>query len=316
LVIKAYRFTGETIVKLSSKLAQMRPRRSVIYMPSSNARALEKAKTLSADGLIFDLEDAVAPDMKIKSRTAAISAALSGAYGKREVLIRANGLDTPWGSDDIAAAASSGADGVVLPKVNSPGDVRRADEMLRSAGAPDALALWAMIETPAGVIAAANIAAANPRLSGLIVGTADLSKDLHCAHPADRGSMLLALQMCVLAARANDLFVLDGVHIDLDDEQGFEAVCRQGKALGFDGKTLIHPKQIDAANSVFRPSANEVRRAHRLVEAHKEALATGKGITLVEGRLVESLHVREAERLIAEADMISNLEKSAPGGQD
>jgi len=285
-----------------------RPRRSVIYMPSSNARALEKAKSLPADGVIFDLEDAVAPDAKIEARTAAVNAAQSGAYGKREVLIRVNSLDAPWGPDDIAAAASSGADGVVLPKVNCPGDVQRADKMLRNAGAPDALALWAMIETPAGVLSAANIAAANPRLSGLIVGTADLAKDLHCAHPADRGPMLLALQTCVLAARAHDLFVLDGVHIDLDDEQSFEAVCHQGKALGFDGKTLIHPKQIDTANSVFGPSDDAVRNAHRLVEAHKEALAAGKGITVVDGRLVESLHVREAERLIAAANLISDLE--------
>lgn len=292
-------------------LAQARPRRSVIYMPSSNARALEKAKSLSADGLIFDLEDAVAPDAKIEARTAAVNAAQSGAYGKREVLIRANGLDTTWGPDDVAAIASSGADGIVLPKVSDPNDVHHADKMLREAGAPDALTLWAMIETPAGVLSAANIVAANQRISGLIVGTADLAKDLHCAHPTDRGPMQMALQTCVLAARANNLFVLDGVHVDLGDDQGFEAVCHQGKALGFDGKTLIHPKQIETANSVFGPSDDEIRHARRLVEAHKDALAAGKGITVVDGRLVESLHVREAERLIAAAELISSLERSA-----
>lgn len=308
-------FAGVILVTSISNLSPARPRRSVIYMPSSNARALEKAKSLAADGLIFDLEDAVAPDAKTKARATAVAAAKSGAYEKREVFIRANGLDTPWGDDDIAAIASSGADGVVLPKVNGPDDVRRADKMLRSAGAPDDLVLWAMMETPAGILAAAAIAAASPRLSGLIVGTADLAKDLHCSHPADRWPMLSALQTCVLAARAHGLFILDGVHVDLDDDQGFEAVCRQGKALGFDGKTLIHPKQIAMANSVFGPSADEVAHAHRLVAAHKEALAAGKGITVVDSRLVESLHVREAERLIAAADLILDLEPDSTSGQ-
>jgi citrate lyase subunit beta / citryl-CoA lyase len=302
-------------VTSQSNSRRVRPRRSIIYMPSSNARALEKAKSLAADGLIFDLEDAVAPDVKVEARAAAVAAAKSGAYGKREVLIRVNGLDTPWGADDLAAVASSGANGVVLPKVNSPSDVHRADEALRDAGAPNALVLWAMMETPAGIIAAASIAAASSRLSGLIVGTADLAKDLHCAHPADRWPMLSALQTCVLAARAHGLFVLDGVHVDLDDEQGFETVCRQGKDLGFDGKTLIHPKQIAVANSVFGPSTEEVAHAQRLVEAHKKALDAGEGITVVDGRLVESLHVREAERLIAAADLISELERGSAAGQ-
>lgn len=298
----------------SSNSGRARPRRSMIYMPSSNARALEKAKTLSADGLIFDLEDAVAPEAKSSARTAAVAAAKSGAYGNREVLIRVNGLDTEWIAEDVNAVAASGAHGVVVPKVNGAEDVRRADQMLRDAGAPDGLALWAMMETPKGIISAAEIAA-GPRLAGMIAGTADLAKDLHCTHPSDRWPMLSALQACVLAARAYGLWVLDGVHVDLDDELGFEAACRQGKALGFDGKTLIHPKQIAGANKVFAPSVEDVERARRLVAAHKEALAAGKGITVVDGRLVESLHVFEAERLIAAAEMIAGLEQDAVTGQ-
>ena len=294
---------------------RMRPRRSIIYMPSSNARALEKAKTLPADGLIFDLEDAVAPDVKAIARAAAVTVAKSGAYGKREVLIRVNGLDTEWGADDLGAAATSQADGIILPKVNAPEDVRRADEILRYAGAPESLTLWAMIETPKGIIAAAGIAAACPRLVGMIAGTADLAKDLHCAHPADRWPMLAALQTCVLAARSHDLWVLDGVHVELDDESGFEAVCRQGKALGFDGKTLIHPKQIASANNIFAPAPDELDRARRIVTAHKQALVAGKGVAVVDGRLVESLHVREAERLIASADMIATLERESTASQ-
>ena len=292
-----------------------RPRRSMIYMPASNARALEKAKSLPADGLIFDLEDAVAPDAKSQARSAAVDAAQSQAYGAREVLIRVNGLDTSWGADDITAAALSRADGLVLPKVNSANEILRAEEALRAAGAPHTLSLWAMIESPQGVLAAANIAEASSRLAGFIIGTADLAKDLHCAHPADRWPMLTALQMCVLAARANGLIALDGIHVDLDDEEGLEAACRQGKDLGFDGKTLIHPKQISIANTVFAPSAAEVEHAHRLVKAHKDALAAGQGITVVDGRLIESLHVREAERVIAAAERIESLERAGNSNQ-
>lgn len=287
----------------------IRPRRSVLYMPASNPRALEKARTLAVDGLIFDLEDAVAPDAKPAARAAAVAAANSKTYGKREVLIRANGLDTPWAGGDLAAIATSAADGVVLPKVNGPDDVRLADDMLRKAGAPDHLKLWAMMETPRGILAAAAIAAAGPRIAGMIIGTADLSKDLHCAHPADRAPMLSALQLCVLAARAYGLFILDGVHVDLDDDVGYAAVCQQGRALGFDGKTLIHPKQVAAANAAFAPSATELERARRIVAAHKEAAAKGQGVTLLDGRLVEVLHVAEAERLMAQAETIAALER-------
>ena len=285
-----------------------RLRRSMLYMPASNARALEKAKALPTDALVFDLEDAVAPDAKVAARTAAVAAANSKSYGAREVLIRANALDTVWCADDIAAAATSGADGVVLPKINGPDDVRRAAGMLRTAGAPAHFALWAMMETPRGILAAAAIAGSSPRLAGFLIGTADLAKDLHCAHPADRAPMLYALQQCVLAARAFDLFVLDGVHVDLDDETGFNTACQQGRAMGFDGKTLIHPRQIAGANVAFAPSGTEIARAQSIVAAYKDAMAKGKGVAVLDGRLVEVLHVREAERLLAQAEMIAERE--------
>jgi citrate lyase subunit beta/citryl-CoA lyase len=284
-----------------------RPRRSWLYMPASNARALDKAKQIAADGLIFDLEDAVAPDAKFSARTAAVAAVQSKAYGARELLIRANGLDTVWCEDDLKAIAASGADGVVLPKINAPEDIIRADAVLRASGAPDGLAIWAMMETPRGILAVDAIGAASPRLAGFLIGTADLAKDLHCAHPADRAPMLYALQHCILAARANDLSILDGVHVDLDDDAGFAAACGQGRAMGFDGKTLIHPKQVTQANAAFAPSEAEVARAQRIVAAHKEAAAKGQGVTVLDGRLVEVLHVREAERLIAQAQAIAAL---------
>ncbi len=297
-------------------VAPSRPRRSMLYMPASNPRALEKAKTIPADGLIFDLEDAVAPDQKPAARSAAVAAVKSKGYGKREVLIRVNALDTQWCADDVAAAALSGADAIVLPKVNSARELQEFAKMMDRAGAPPNMLVWAMAETPRGVLAAAEIAAVNtqipkPRLAGLAVGTADLAKDLRCAHPADRAPMLYALQHCVMAARAGGVQVLDGVHVDLEDEAGYVAACRQGRELGFDGKTLIHPKQVAVANATFAPSPAELDRARRIVEAHKAAKAEGKGVTLLDGRLVEVLHVEEAERLLAQADMIAALEQTA-----
>ncbi len=289
-----------------------RPRRSMLYMPASNPRALEKAKAIPADGLILDLEDAVSPDQKPVARSAALSAIASKAYGRRELLIRVNAVDTQWCADDLAAAATSGADGIVLPKVNGPRDVQEVVRQLERAGAPDSLYICAMTETPRGVLAAADIANVNatlskPRLAGLMVGTADLAKDLRCTHPADRAPMLHALQHCVLAARAYGLWILDGVHIDLEDDAGFAAACRQGRDMGFDGKTLIHPKQVAGANEAFAPKPAEIERAKRIVEAHRIASAEGKGVTLLDGRLVEVLHVAEAERLLADARMIAEL---------
>ena len=284
-----------------------RPRRSMLFMPASNARALDKAATLPADGLIFDLEDAVASDAKPAARVAAVAAANSARYGAREVLIRVNDLGSPWGEEDIALAASSAAHGLVLPKVNVANDIHRAEAALVRAGAREDLALWAMMETPRAVLSAADIAAASPRIAGLIVGTADLAKELRCAHPADRAPMLTALQLCVLAARAHNIAVLDGVHFDLTDAEGYAAVCRQGRALGFDGKTLIHPSQIDGANTIFAPSPEELARARRIIAAHDAALAKGEGVALLDGRLVEALHVEEAQRLLAHAAAIAAL---------
>ena len=286
-----------------------RPRRSVLYMPSSNTRALDKAKTLAADGLIFDLEDAVLPESKTTARAAAVSAANSKGYGKREILIRVNGLDTQWFEDDLKAVAKSAADGVVVPKINTPDDMRRIDQVLRSSGARDGLMIWPMMETPRAILAADAIAGASPRLAGFLMGTADLAKDLHCAHPADRAPMIYALQHCLLAARAHGLSILDGVHLDLDDEAGFTAACQQGRAMGFDGKTLIHPKQIAAANAAYAPSPVELEGARRLVAAHKDASAKGQGVTLLDGRLVEVLHVQQAERLMAQADVIAQMDQ-------
>ncbi len=294
-------------------LVTSRPRRSVLYMPASNPRALEKAKSLVNDCLIFDLEDAVAPEQKPAARSAACAAVAARGYGRRELLIRVNALDTPWAADDLSAVATCGADGVVLPKVNDVREVKDALQLLDRAGAPDALQLWAMIETPRGVLAAreiadVNTALARPRLAGLIIGTADLAKELRCAHPADRAPLTYTLQLCVLAARAAGVAILDGVHFDLDDEVGFAAACRQGRDLGFDGKTLIHPKQIPLANTTFAPTANQLERARRIVAAHQAARAQGHGVTLLDGRLIEVLHVQEAERVLQEAKLLSELE--------
>jgi citrate lyase subunit beta/citryl-CoA lyase len=284
---------------------RVRPRRSVLYMPGSNARALEKAKELQADGLILDLEDAVAPDAKAAARDQVCAAARGGGYGGRETLIRVNDLATPWGHADLAEAAAAGADGVLLPKVESADAVRKAEAVLDQAGAPAELALWCMMETPRAMLRAEEIAAASPRLAGLVMGTSDLAKELHAAHTPLRLPMITALGLCLLAARACGLAILDGVYLDLQDEEGFAAACRQGAELGFDGKTLIHPKQIGPANEAFAPDAEEVATAQRIIEAHEAATREGKGVVLVDGRLIENLHVAEARRRVQLADMIA-----------
>jgi citrate lyase subunit beta/citryl-CoA lyase len=285
-----------------------RPRRSLLYMPASNPRALEKAKTIPSDVLIFDIEDAVAPDAKPAARTAAVAAAGSKDYGKRELLIRVNGLDTAWCRDDVTSAATSGAAAIVLPKVNRADDVKTVADWLATAGAPPSMGIWAMMETPLGILNVREVAQSSPRLIGFCVGTADLAKDLHCAHPADRWPMLSAMQTCILTARAYDLLIVDGVHVDLADEKGLEAACRQGRALGFDGKTLIHPKQVPVANAIFGPGADEVEHARRMVAAFKEGRAKGKGLVVLDGKMVEALHVAEAERLLAQAEMIAEAD--------
>ena len=285
--------------------ASLRPRRSMLYMPGANARALEKGRTLPADGLILDLEDAVAPQAKDVARDQVAAALGAGGYGPRELLVRVNGLATPWGAADLAALATAGADGVLLPKVESAAAVRQAEAALAAAGAPAGLALWCMMETPRGILAANEIAGASPRLAGLVLGTADLAKDIQARHTPDRLPLLTSLGLCLLAARAHGLAILDGVHLDLADDAGLEAACRQGVELGFDGKTLIHPRTIAVANRLFAPSADEIAWSRRIIAAHQAASAAGQGVVLVDGRLVEGLHVENARRLVALADAIA-----------
>jgi citrate lyase subunit beta/citryl-CoA lyase len=283
----------------------VRPRRSVLYVPGSNERALEKARALDCDALILDLEDAVAPSAKDAARRAVGVALRAGGFGFREVAVRVNGPATPWGADDLCFAAGCGADAVVLPKVEGPEEVRAAERALAAAGAPASLALWCMIETPRGVLASAAIAAASPRLAALVAGTSDLVKDLRARHTPARAEVQVALGTILLAARAHGLVALDGVHLDLSDDAGFEAACRQGRDLGFDGKTLVHPRTIDAANRAFAPTEAELGDARRVIAAHAEAEAEGRGVVVVDGRLVEALHVEAARRVVALGDAIA-----------
>lgn len=285
----------------------IRPRRSVLYMPGSNARALEKAKTLAADSLILDLEDAVAPDAKDVARTQVCEAIRAGGYGKRELVIRINGLATPWGQPDVVWAAASGADAILIPKVESADMVRQVESIMVAAGAPADMAIWCMMETPRGMLRAEEIAGASPRMGGLVMGTSDLAKDLHCAHTRDRLPMITGLGLCLLAARAYGLAALDGVYLDLNDDEGFEYAARQGLELGFDGKTLIHPKTIAAANRIFAPSEEEIAWSRAIIDAHAAAAAAGKGVVVVDGKLIENLHVENAHRLVTLATRIDEL---------
>ena len=292
-------------------LGNARPRRSVLYVPGSNARAIEKAKTLAADALIFDLEDAVAPDAKRDARTAACAAVKAGGFGPREVVIRVNSLNTPWGYADLVAASTAGADAILLPKTENVESVRQAQTVMAASDAPADLAIWCMMETPRGVLNAEAIAGASPRVACFVMGTSDLTKDVHARHTRDRLPMVTALGLCILAARAYDLAILDGVHLDLEDDSGFEYACRQGLELGFDGKTLIHPKTIEAANRIFAPSAAEVAWSRRIIAAHAEATAQGKGVVVVDGKLIENLHVLNARRVVDLAEAIEAREKDA-----
>lgn len=288
------------------------PYRSVLYMPGSNARALEKAKSLPVDALIFDLEDSVAPDQKALAREqvcAAAQAAKQGDYGRRRILVRSNALDTPWGEDDLKAIAEASPDIVLLPKVNRASDVQSAQSLLESSGMQTDSQIWAMMETPLSILHAEEIAASSPRLTGFVMGTSDLVKDIHGQHTRERLPVISSLNLCVLAARAYRLVVIDGVYLDLNDEEGFEASCVQGLELGFDGKTLIHPKQLAAANKVFAPTEAQLEFAKRIIAAHAEAEAEGKGVVLVDGKLIENLHVQDAHRLVALAEAIASLQQ-------
>jgi citrate lyase subunit beta/citryl-CoA lyase len=285
----------------------VRPRRSVLYMPGANTRALDKARSLPADVLIFDLEDAVAPDAKETARSNVVAAAASRSYGKREIVIRANGLNTPWGREDIIAIAASGADAVLVPKLESAVDVTAVVELLDEAGAPPSMAVWGMMETPRGILRAEEIAQASPRLACFVMGTNDLVKDLRARHTPMRLPMLVAVGTTMLAARASGLAILDGVYNDIQDAAGFRAACVQGLELGFDGKTLIHPSQVEPCNEVFAPTTAELAMAERIVAAFEDARAAGKGVVTVDGRMIENLHVEQAQRQLALARAIDEL---------
>lgn len=286
----------------------VRPRRSVLYMPGSNLKAMEKARSLPCDAVILDLEDAVAPDQKELARAQVIETVRAGGFGKREVIIRVNGLDTPFGRADIAAAAVAGAHGVLVPKIDSAAEVTQASSLLGEAGAPADLALWAMIETPGGIFNLREIAGAGGRLCVLVMGTNDLVKEMRGQHVPDRGPLMPLLSLAVLAARGAGLSIIDGVYNDIQNEDGFLDVCRQGRAIGFDGKTLIHPNQIRSSNMVFSPAPGEVTEARRIISAFELPENKGKGAIKVDGKMVELLHADVARQLVHLADAIAALE--------
>ncbi len=282
-------------------MQDQRPYRSVLYIPGSNVRALEKARSLPVDAIIFDLEDAVAPDQKGAARETLATALAAGGYAPRARLVRINGLDTGWGRDDARAFAGAGIDGIVVPKVTCGADVDAVAEL--AGGLP----IWAMMETATGIWNAAEIAA-HPQIAGFILGTNDLAKELGCRTRPDRMPLLSSLQLCLLAARANGIVCVDGVFNAFKDVQGLLAECEQGRDMGFDGKTLIHPAQVDAANRAFAPDAGEVDLARRQIAAFEEAQASGKGVAVVDGRIVENLHIETARATLAKADAIAARE--------
>ena len=287
----------------------IKPRRSLLYMPGSNPRALDKARSLPADGLILDMEDSVAPDAKQLAREQIAAALAEGGYGHRELMVRINALDTEWARDDIQAICSfeNPPDAVLIPKIDSAADVIAAIQAFEGAGCPDSVDMWIMAETPSCILNIADITQAHPRLRGIVMGTSDLSKDTRVRHTPDRMGFITALNLCVYAGRANGLDIIDGVQLDLEDEELLLLSCEQGRDLGFDGKSLIHPKQVAAANATFAPDAEELASARNIIAAFEEATAQGKGVVVVNGRLVENLHVEEAQRQIALADAIEQL---------
>lgn len=292
----------------------IRPRRSCLFMPGANARALEKARRLPADVVIMDLEDAVAPDAKAVARESVGAALGAGGYGGRERVVRINARGTLWHDDDLAAVATMDVDAVCLPKVESADTVVAVVRRLEALGAPAQLRLWAMAETPRGVLAIESIAASHPRLAVLLMGTSDLARELRAEHTPERAAFNYALGRCVMAARATGLDIVDGVHLDLADSDGLRSVCRQAKVMGFDGKSLIHPAQIAVANEVFAPSEDELEVARRVIQAFDAAISEGSGVAVVDSRLVENLHVEIARRQLALADSITAL--NASGGAD
>ncbi len=282
-----------------------RPRRSVLYMPASNERALAKAATLACDGLILDLEDAVAPDAKEVARDQACAAARSGQYGRREVTIRVNSVGTPWHDADVAAVCAAGPDALVVPKVGSGEQVRALVAAMERHGAPDHTQLWAMVETPAAMLRCEEIGSASDRLAVLVMGTNDLVKELYAEHVPGRQPLLAALGIALLGARASGKAILDGVYNDVKNTEGFLAECGQGRQMGFDGKTLIHPGQVEGANEAFAPSEAAIEDARGVLEAWEAG--GGGGVVTYKGRLIENLHVESAERILAMHEAIEAL---------
>ncbi len=280
--------------------------RSVLYMPGSKERALEKAKTLDADALILDLEDAVSPDEKPLARDLVSAAVKAGGYGDRTVIVRINGLDSEWGRADLRAACAAGPDAILVPKVSTPQDLHKIEMLMEEFGAPETTHIWAMMETPLGILNVQAIACSTKRLQGLVMGTNDLVKELEAAHTPERTPVLASLSMCLLAARAYGLVCVDGVYNAFKDDEGLRAACEQGRDLGFDGKTLIHPAQLAVTNEVFAPSDEDLEQAQAYIDAYEAAKAKGEGVAVVNGRIVENLHVETARKLLAKAKMIAD----------
>lgn len=287
----------------------IRPRRSALYMPGSNARAIEKAKTLAADVVIFDLEDAVAPDLKAQAREQVCAAVRAGGYGRRELVVRINALDTPWGEADLAAAVAAAPDAILVPKVSSAETLAAVGLRLRKLGAAERTRVWAMIETPLAILRAESIASAahdvDTRLSCFVMGTNDLAKDTRARLLPGRAAMLPWLMTALAAARAHGIDILDGVYNTLSDAGGFRTECEQGRDCGFDGKTLIHPDQIAAANAIFAPTPDEIENARAIVAAFERPENMAKGAISLNGRMVERLHVDMAKRVLALAEAIA-----------
>ena len=290
-----------------------RPRRSCLYMPGANARALEKAKSLPADTLILDLEDAVAPEAKNEAREQVYAHVTNGGYGPREVVVRINALESGWGDADVARLATSGADALLAPKVASVRDVERFHAAMAGAGAPESMALWIMIETPHAILNVADIAAlgVDTRLAAMVMGTNDLAKEMHAQPGMDRLGFLTGLSMTVMAARANGLVAIDGVYNRIGDIEGLRSECAQGLELGFEGKTAIHPGQIPVCNEVFAPSAQELEYAQKVVVAFETPENQGKGVIKVDGQMTELLHLEQARRTIAMAALIDKIDQAA-----
>ena len=292
-----------------------RPRRSVLYMPGSNAKALAKAAALPADSLIFDLEDSVAPDQKIAARERVAEAVRAGGFGGREIVIRVNGPHTPWAEEDLAAASAAGPDAVLLPKVDGPGAIMAAARTLREAGAPERTRLWAMMETPNAILNAGSIASvaadSTSRLAVMVMGLNDLAKETRARLTPGRPTMTAWLATCVVAARAHGVDIIDGVFNDIEDLDGFRDECLQGRDMGLDGKTLIHPSQIDICNDAFAPTSAEIESAAAIIAAFALPENAGKGVIQLDGRMVELLHAEMARKTLAVADAITARAKAA-----